>query len=546
MLTGMSHGKKQGMKRIARYLVLLVAIGAAGFWAVTSPTVWRLVHPSRDLPDAGLPDLANGRLLFHAGDCAICHATPGQGNGDALGGGQSLTTAFGKFYMPNISPDPVHGIGRWTTDDFIRAMREGVTPDGRNEYPAFPYTSYQRMTANDLRDLFAYLKTLPPVQTTPPPHDLKFPFTLRRGVGVWRLAFLDGKPLPPAPNENAQWLRGRYLVEAVAHCAECHSPRNFMGAIEAGKRFAGGLDPSGAAYIPNITPDETGIGYWSEREIVTYLKTGLNPLGGHAGGDMAEIVSDTSRLPEKDLEAMAHYLKTISAVDAPAPGVPEPNRTDVVKMLPAVDRTKGGSALAALGTASGSQLNTGATLHVVTTTTFTFDEHAVAGGQTAPGKLLASAALTVLSHDGNRLQVRVNGWQPEGTTSILYALPGQRITIAVLAPSAVPKLVRGKPVRVAGTGVNWYPVNFTAWIDDTRLSADLNQLWRGARAMYASTCATCHALPAENEFLANQWIGSLAAMKPYASLDPDQYRLLLAYLQYHARDVSAQTLSAQR
>jgi mono/diheme cytochrome c family protein len=196
--------------------------------------------------------------VFFAGSCGTCHATPGQADATRLGGGLALVSGFGTFYMPNISSDVQDGIGAWTTAEFTRAMREGVSRAGANEYPAFPYTSFQRMTANDLRDLFGYIKTLSPVAGKARDHDLAFPFTMRRGVGLWQLVFLDGEPLPAAPNKSKAWLRGRYLVEGAGHCAECHSPRNVAGAIEAGKRYSGAPDPEGQGYVPNITPAEPG------------------------------------------------------------------------------------------------------------------------------------------------------------------------------------------------------------------------------------------------------------------------------------------------
>jgi len=179
-----------------RVVTAIVAIGIVVFLALTAPTTWRLLHASRDLPDASSPDLKNGRVMFVAGDCATCHASVGKGDDTLLGGGRSLETAFGTFHMPNISSHPNDGIGQWKLEQFIMAMREGVIPGKGNAYPAFHYTSYQRMTGNDLRDLFAYMQSLPPVAGTVPDHELRFPFSMRRGVGLWRLAFLDGKPLP--------------------------------------------------------------------------------------------------------------------------------------------------------------------------------------------------------------------------------------------------------------------------------------------------------------------------------------------------------------
>ena len=151
------------MRRLLALAGLLCVLGFAGYLVLTAPFTWDELHPSRDVADAGPPDLANGHSLFYAGSCGTCHASPAQKDETHLGGGLALTSGFGTFYMQNISPDQADGIGGWTTAQFIRAMREGVSEHGDNEYPAFPYTSMQRMTANDLRDLFAFIKTLPAV-----------------------------------------------------------------------------------------------------------------------------------------------------------------------------------------------------------------------------------------------------------------------------------------------------------------------------------------------------------------------------------------------
>jgi mono/diheme cytochrome c family protein len=562
------------MKTFAIGIALLLVTGIAVFMALTAPAVWDFTHPIRDVPDASAPDLANGKAMFAAGDCAVCHASlapTGAKPADAkaaevktadlktadvktadskaadlktdiplLGGGRSLSSAFGVFYMPNISPDKQDGIGNWTTPQFIRAMREGVSPHGENEYPVLPYTSYQRMTANDIRDLLAYIDTLPPVPGRIRDHDLKFPFTMRRGVGLWRLMFLDGRPLAPEPQQSAAWTRGRYLVEGPAHCAECHSPRNFMGAIVSGKRFAGGLDPEGKSYIPNITPDETGIGYWSKSEIASYLKTGVSPINIKAGDDMAAVIVDTSTLSDDDRLAIGEYMKSLPAVDAPDAGLTEPNRTALIRMLPKTDGNAAQSGLSSLTAVPADQIAKAATLYAVKTQPFSLDR-ATAGASAQDGKVLGSAKLTVLARDGGMVQVRIDGWQQQGSDSAFYALQGQRILEAVLAPSAVAKVVRTRTVHDAATSLDWYQGSLTVWVQPAGLNTDLASLWTYGHDLYGASCASCHSLQPSGNFLANQWIGSLGAMKRYTSLDDDQYRLLLAYLQYHSKDVGADT-----
>jgi mono/diheme cytochrome c family protein len=290
--------------------------------------------------------------------------------------------------MPNISPDQADGIGGWTTAQFVRAMREGVSAHGENEYPAFPYTSFQRMTANDLRDLFTFIKTLPAVAGKARDHDLKFPFTMRRGVGLWKLVFLDGEPLVADPKRSPAWNRGRYLVEGPGHCAECHSPRNLAGAIISNKRFSGAPDPEGHGYVPNITQDDTGIGYWSQREIDDYLSTGLTPINTQAGESMAAVVANLAHLSPDDRADMAEYIKSLPAIDAPNAGAPPLNRTPTIRMLPVAsgDKKSPTSALAAPADAL-AQANT---LYTVATKPFFLDRRGQPDWrrrwQTAPGR----------------------------------------------------------------------------------------------------------------------------------------------------------------
>lgn len=298
------------MKKFLAALVVLAVLGAGGFWIVTAPATWVLLRGDGNLTPGGVRSSDNGRTMFYAGGCASCHATPGQDDKTRLGGGLGLHSPFGTFYVPNISPHPRDGIGSWSQADFIRAMREGLTPDGRHYYPSFPYTSYQRMTPDDLADLFAYLKTLPQVEGRVRDHALPFPFDIRRSLGAWKLAFLDGRTFKPDPSRSAEWNRGAYLVEGPGHCAECHSPRTLAGNIPADRRFAGGPDPEGqGGFIPNITPDESGLKAWSKADIAELLKTGFTPEYDSVGGSMAAVIRNTSQLTDADRAAMAEYLK---------------------------------------------------------------------------------------------------------------------------------------------------------------------------------------------------------------------------------------------
>jgi mono/diheme cytochrome c family protein len=297
-----------------RKLAILVAVGAvvglAAFWFLTIPAT----VPASAL-GAYTPDLANGKTMFHAGGCSSCHATPEQDDKTRLGGGLALKSPFGTFYVPNISADPKDGIGEWSEAQFVTAMSNGTSPDGRHYYPAFPFTSYQRMRTADVRDLFAYLKTLPAVQGTVRDHDLPFPFNIRRTLGMWKLLFLDGKPFQPDNGKTAQWNRGAYLANGPGHCAECHSPRNLLGGIVETQRYAGGPNPEGEGWIPNIT--QKALGDYSEKDIAWLLETGSTPDGDSVGGQMASVVRNTGQLPAEDRAAMAHYVKSLPPVEGP-------------------------------------------------------------------------------------------------------------------------------------------------------------------------------------------------------------------------------------
>ena len=300
------------LRRLVITVVILAVLGGIGFWLLTIPQTVSAatLGPHR-------PDLANGRTMFIAGGCAGCHAVPDAEDKTRLGGGLALKSPFGTFYVPNISPDRRDGIGAWSEADFVTALSRGTSPDGRHFYPAFPYTSYQRMRPDDMRDLFAYLKTLPAVSGRVRDHDLPFPFSFRRAVGLWKLLYVDGKPFTPDPAKSAELNRGGYLVEGPGHCAECHSPRNFIGGIIAAQRFAGGPNPEGKGWIPNITPKE--LGDWSEKDIAYLLESGQTLDGDAVGGSMAEVVRNTSQLAAEDRTAIAAYIKSLPPIEGPKP-----------------------------------------------------------------------------------------------------------------------------------------------------------------------------------------------------------------------------------
>lgn len=252
--------------------------------------------------------LARGELLFNIGGCTNCHTAK---DGPLLAGGDPLVTPFGTFHAPNITPDPETGIGRWSEADFVRAMRDGRSPTGAPYYPAFPYTSYARMSEADLLDLKAYLDTVPPVRRPSPPHELSFPYNIRAGLRLWQWAFHDPSPFTPDPGRSPAWNRGAYLVLGPGHCGECHTPRGWHGALDQGRAFAGAR--LGKDVVPNITSDpERGIGKWSLADIRALLQIGIKPDGDFVAGEMGKIVSNgTGKLPEGDREAIAEFLASL-------------------------------------------------------------------------------------------------------------------------------------------------------------------------------------------------------------------------------------------
>jgi mono/diheme cytochrome c family protein len=307
-------------RRIFLVAVFIAAVGFAGFWWLTAPPlILAVTEPARTA------DLANGQVVFNAGGCASCHAVPDQPDRLRLGGGLAINSPFGTFYAPNISPDVADGIGRWTEAEFVNAVMRGVSPAGKHYFPAFPYTSYAHARRDDIRDVFAYLKTLAPVSGKVRDHDVPFPFNIRRNIGIWKLLFTDDRPFVPDQSRSASWNRGAYLVNGLGHCAECHSPRNLLGGIINRQRFAGGPNPEGEGWVPNIT--QKGIGEWSVKDIDYFLKTGLTPDDDSAAGSMKRVIKNTQALPDSDRAAMAEYLKSLAPIEGP----PRPKEAEKTK-----------------------------------------------------------------------------------------------------------------------------------------------------------------------------------------------------------------------
>ncbi len=257
-----------------------------------------------------------GEYLFRAAGCANCH-TDEKNHGAPLAGGRALKTSFGTFYTPNITPDPDTGIGRWSETDFIRALREGVSPAGEHYYPAFPYTSYTQLTDADLHAIWIYLSSRKPVRQANKPHDLPWYLRSRVFLGIWKKMFFHAGAFRPQPDRSAAWNRGAYLVNAVTHCGECHTPRNILGGFKPSLRLSGNADGVEGAAVPNITPDKkTGIGKWSENDLAEYLETGATPDGDYAGDVMAEVIDNsTSQLTKEDRRAIAAYVMSLPPLE---------------------------------------------------------------------------------------------------------------------------------------------------------------------------------------------------------------------------------------
>ena len=270
-------------------LVLLFGVAAGGAWAQG--------------------DAKRGQYLAKAGGCLACH-TEDKKDAVPYAGGRALKTPFGTFYGPNITPHPEAGLGRWSESDFMRAMRLGERPDGAHYFPAFPYPSFTRISDSDLRDLWAYLRALPQSGRANQAHDLRFPFRLRILVTGWKWLFFTPGPLASDSSRTPVVNRGAYLVQALGHCGECHTSRNFLGGPNRDRRLAGSKTGPGGKGVPNLTP--TKLKKWDDAELKEFLQTGLTPDGDVAAETMGEVIRNTtSQLTPEDLTAVVAYLRAL-------------------------------------------------------------------------------------------------------------------------------------------------------------------------------------------------------------------------------------------
>lgn len=296
-------------------------VAAAGLALATAGwALWPMKPPIR--PVAPKPadfysaaTVERGRVLAEAGDCAVCHTVEG---GVPNAGGRAIETPFGAIYATNITPDVETGIGTWSFAAFQRAMRHGISRDGRHLYPAFPYTSFTKMTDGDLEALYAYLMSQPPVRAETPQTRLAFPYNVRPAMALWNAINLSPGPREADLSQSETWNRGAYLVEAVGHCSACHTPRDAMGAEDGAMRFAGAMVDGWEAYgLGAHSPAPVA---WTEDALYAYLRTGASDEHGPAGGPMQAVVHGLAALPDADVRAMAHYLADVTG---PAPAAAE-------------------------------------------------------------------------------------------------------------------------------------------------------------------------------------------------------------------------------
>ncbi|GKT24723.1 cytochrome c [Acidovorax sp. SUPP3334] len=320
------------MSRLLKALAVLVLLAAAACAAV----VFLNLRDEAPLPPQDSPlaqgtaqVVRRGEYLARAGNCMSCHTAQG---GAPFAGGRGVETPFGVVFASNLTPDVSTGIGQWTAAEFWRAMHNGRSRNGRLLYPAFPYPNYTHVTRDDSDAIYAYLRSLPPVQRPNTPHALAFPFSTQAALAGWRALFFRPGALEPDPQQSADWNRGAYLVQGLGHCAACHSPRNAFGATSESRAFRGGLIPVQNWYAPALNaPTEAGVAGWTQDEVMALLRTGVAPRGSVIG-PMAEVVfRSTQYLDDADLRAIAVYLRALPAHERQAPVAEAPSASSMAR-----------------------------------------------------------------------------------------------------------------------------------------------------------------------------------------------------------------------
>jgi len=347
-----------GAKRLGIILGVIVVVGLLVLaWAVVRPGPMAFAsgktvkladysgHPTGVPADFTNPDpVARGRYLAQAADCEACHTAE---NGKSFAGGRAFVTDFGKLYSPNITPDKETGIGNWTDAQFLKAVHEGIDDEGEHLYPAFPYAAYTYLADEDVLAIRKYLATVAPVKNAPPPHELKAPFNQRWLMALWSDFYNPNKRFEPVADRSPEWNRGAYLVEGLGHCGDCHTPRTALQSLDNRNKFAGGMAEGWRAY--NLSSDkDSGIGSWTEADLVQYLTTGHSLNRGTAFGPMAEAVHlSFQNLTTSDIHAIVAYVRSVPAVstpDLPAPKM-QPAPKDPAQGVTAANLDPHGKAL---------------------------------------------------------------------------------------------------------------------------------------------------------------------------------------------------------
>jgi mono/diheme cytochrome c family protein len=272
-------------------------------------------------PAAAQDSVSRGKYLAILGDCAGCHTAPTMG-APPYAGGVPFSASYGTLYSPNITPDKQTGIGNWTADQFYTALHTGIAPHGKHLYPAFPFVYFTHVTRADSDAIYAYLRTVKPVRSTPPPNKLMPPFDIRAMMAFWDAMFFKEGTYKNDPSKSAAWNRGDYIVNGFGHCAECHTPKNILFGDETSKPLQGAVEAGW--FSANLTGDKRdGLGRWSVADIVQYLKTGRNKYAWAAGTMQEKVTSSTSKMSDADLMAIATYLKSLPAAPEPQPSSPK-------------------------------------------------------------------------------------------------------------------------------------------------------------------------------------------------------------------------------
>lgn len=325
--SGIDRRKPSAGRRAAVAVGIIVVLALAVLaWAAIRPGPMDFAGTTVSLTDyasdpTGVPEdfepsdiIARGQYLADAADCLACHTAEG---GEAFAGGRAFHTDFGTIYAPNISPDTQTGIGTWSDEDFLRAVHEGVGDGGEWLYPAFPYAAYTYLSTDDVLAIKAYLFMQPPVRNEPPENTLRFPYDQRWLMRIWAMLYNPNSRFEPVADRSPSWNRGAYMVEALGHCGDCHTPRTPLQSLDNRRKFAGGFAEGWRAY--NLSSHESsGIGSWSADDLERYLKTGRSQNRGSAFGPMAEAVHlSFAKLTDSDVRAIVEYVRTIPPVDVP-------------------------------------------------------------------------------------------------------------------------------------------------------------------------------------------------------------------------------------